>query len=322
MTPRWRIRTESGVDVDAGGRLLSVRVHDEEGWKSDSAEILLDDRGGEVRIPPSGVGLDVELGYEERGVRLMGRYAAGEVEASGPPARLRIRATGIDMLGPLKERRTRSLGVDTVGDVAAAIAAEHGLDARIAAAARSVPAQANQVAESDMALVLRLCREGGFECKIQLGRLVVAEAGAGAAASGDAMETVDITQGDCERYRIEWGARQQWASVRARWRDVQGGRTQIVTAGSGSPAYELRDLHASEALASAAARARLAEFARATARLSLSLAEGDSRIVAESRLRLSGWRDGVPADWRVTSVDHSIDRRGYSCDLTAQLAAT
>lgn len=319
MTPRWKITAE-GKAVDAGGRLLSVAVTDEEGWQSDTAEIVVDDRDGGVQIPRSGVALDIELGYAETGTRLIGSYAAGEVEAYGPPAKLRIRATGIDMLAKLKERKTRSLDADTVGAVAAAIASEHGLQARIAAAARRAPARADQVAESDMALVLRLCREAGFEAKIQPGRLVIVEAGSGSAVSGGAMETVQIAPRQCSRYRIDWRARQKWSTVKARWRDTARARTQIVTAGSGEPVYEIRDLHASEALARAAADARLAELARGTARLSLELSEGDSRLVAESRLRLSGWRDGVPADWRVTKAAHRIDERGYSCQLTAELA--
>lgn len=319
MTPHWKITAE-GAAVDAGGRLLSLAVRDEEGWQSDSAEILLDDRDGAVRIPRSGVALDIELGYKETGTRLMGSYAAGEVEASGPPAKLRIRATGIDMLAKLKERRTRSLDADTVGAVGAAIATEHGLQAHIAAAARGAPARADQVAESDMALILRLCREAGFECKIQPGRLMIVKAGEGVAASGGAMETVEIFPADCSRYRIEWRARQKWAAVKARWRDASAARTQTVTAGSGEPAYELRDLHPGEALARSAAEARLAEFERGAARLSLGLPEGDSRLVAESRLKLSRWRDGVPSDWRVTKVEHRINERGYDCQLTAELA--
>ena len=322
MTPNWRIRTADGSDVDAGGRILSVAVNDEEGWRSDSAEIVLDDRDGAVEIPPSGVALSIELGYEEQGLRLIGSYAAGEVKSHGPPARLGIRATGIDMLGDLKERRTRSWDSSTVGSIGAAIAAEHGLDARIAPAAKATPeAHVDQAGESDMALLLRLCRESGLECKIQPGRLVIAQAGAGTSQSGRDMEAVDIPPGACGNYRIQWRKRSKWASVQARWRDIQSARIRTATAGSGQPAYEIRDLHATEALAQAAADARWAELARSTARLSLELPVADSRLVAESRIRLTGWRAGIPVAWRVIRARHRLDRRAYTCQIEAQPAA-
>ena len=89
-----------------------------------------------------------------------------------------------------------------------------------------------------------------------------------------------------------------------------------MTVRSGSPAYELR-----EHLANTAAQARRAEFARGIACLSLELATGDTRMVAENRQRLAGPRSGVPADWRVTKAEHRIDERSYTCQLIAELTA-
>lgn len=304
----------------AVGRVLALVVTDSEGWESDSAQIELDDRGGDVAIPRAGAELAIALGWAETGVRAMGRYVSGEVEASGPPAKLVIRATGVDFLRELKQRRTRSWDDTTVGGIASEIAGEHGLQARVTSAARLARVEhADQAGESDMALLLRLCRERGLECKIDAGRVVIAAAGEGRTHSGLSMEVVAIAPGDASRYRISWLARSSYGSVEARWRDVRSGRTRVERAGSGSPVSELRKLYSNSAEAAEAARARLSELRRDGARLSMELSAGDSRLVAESRIRLDNWRPGVPAEWRVTKAVHRISDRGYTCEITAGL---
>ena len=122
MTPAFRIIVDRHQDVTAAirERLLSLRVSDEEGYNSDAVEIRLDDRGGTVELPRRGAELTVELGYDkvpeselrkgllEPGRVPMGRYTVDEVELSGPPATLAIRAKAADMRAALKQRRTRS----------------------------------------------------------------------------------------------------------------------------------------------------------------------------------------------------------------------
>ncbi|WP_158599973.1 hypothetical protein [Azospirillum cavernae] len=41
-------------------------------------------------------------------------------------------------------------------------------------------------------------------------------------------------------------------------------------------------------------------------------------LMAEQRLTLSGFRPGVPTDWRVTSVEHKLDKGDHTCSLDAE----
>ena len=134
MTPQFRIVIEGQGDVTAQvrERLLSLRVRDEEGYRSDAVEIRLDDRGGETELPRRGVALEVELGYEESGRVSMGRYVVDAVELSGPPETLTVRATAADMRTGAKQRKTRSWSEITIGDLVRTIARDHGLEARVA----------------------------------------------------------------------------------------------------------------------------------------------------------------------------------------------
>ena len=48
MTPEFHIVVDGGQDITAGvrERLLSLRVSDEEGYRTDAVELRLDDCGG------------------------------------------------------------------------------------------------------------------------------------------------------------------------------------------------------------------------------------------------------------------------------------
>ena len=138
-------------------RLLGLRVSDEEGYRSDTVEISLDDRGGMVELPRRGAELKVELGYEESGRVSMGRYTVDEVELSGPPATISIRAKAADMRATLKQRKTRSWHQISIGDLVATVAAEHGLESRTAEDLRGIVLpHVDQTDESDLHLLTRL----------------------------------------------------------------------------------------------------------------------------------------------------------------------
>ena len=129
MTPDFRVSVTGQGDVTKAirERLLSLRVSDEEGYRSDTVEIRLDDRGGTVELPRRGAELTVELGYDKvpeaeqrNGLKPgrvpMGRYTVDEVELSGPPAALAIRDRAADMRAAMKQRRTRSWQRVLLGD--------------------------------------------------------------------------------------------------------------------------------------------------------------------------------------------------------------
>ena len=65
MQPSFRINS-NGNDITqvVGDRLLSVKVTDQAGQKSDTCEITIDDRGQQLALPEIGTQLEVFLGYE------------------------------------------------------------------------------------------------------------------------------------------------------------------------------------------------------------------------------------------------------------------
>ena len=335
MTPAYRIVVDGHQDVTAAirERLLSLRVSDDEGYQSDTVEIRLDDRGGTVELPRRGAELTVELGYDQApeserrnglkpGRVPMGRYTVDEVELSGPPATLAIRAKAADMRAALKQRRTRSWQSVLLGDLIKTIGREYGLDARVAdELAKIVLPHVDQTDESDLHLLTRLGERYDAAARPANGRLVFARRGAALSAASGPLAAVRIAREQAGDYRVTLADRPEYRSVRAYWYDTAAGRRMEVTAGDGEPVYVLRDDHAGEAAARAAAKARLDILSRGSATLSLSLEPGVPAVSAESPLTLSGFRSGVDGLWIAARVSHEIDNSGYSTRVEAKTPA-
>ena len=244
MTPAYRIQVEGQGDVTAQirERLLSLRVREEVGYRSDAVEIRLDDRGGEMELPRRGVALEVELGYEASGRVRMGRYVVDEVELSGPPETLTVRATAADMRTGAKQRKTRSWDKVTIGDLVTTIARDHDLEPRVERGlARIVLPHVDQTDESDLHLLTRLGEKYDAAARPAGGRLVFTRRGAGVSATRGAVTAVRIAPGQVGDWRVVFDDRRRYGSVKAYWYDRSAGQRSKVMAGSGSPVYALRD---------------------------------------------------------------------------------
>lgn len=332
MTPDFRVIVDGSQDVSQAirERLLSLRVSDEEGYNSDAVEIRLDDRGGTVELPRRGAELTVELGYDKApeserrnglkpGRVPMGRYTVDEVEISGPPDTLAIRAKAADMRAALKQRRTRSWRSVLLGDLIKTIGREYGLDARVAdELAKIILPHVDQTDESDLHLLTRLGERYDAAARPANGRLVFARRGAAMSATSGPLAAVRIAREQAGDYRVTLADRPGYRSVRAYWYDTAAGRRVEVTAGDGEPVYALRDDHADEATARAAAKARLDILKRGSATLSLTIEPGVPAVSAESPLTLSGFRSGVDGLWIAARVSHEIDNSGYSTRVEAE----
>ncbi|MEE9358423.1 hypothetical protein [Candidatus Vondammii sp. HM_W22] len=160
MTPAYRIiADQQDITAIIRDRLISLHVTDKTGLVSDTAETTLDDRNSAIEIPRTGALLEIYMGYQETGLYRMGSYTVDEVELTGLPNTMRIRAKAADMRQSLKSCKLRSWDDITLGDLVATIAAEHGLIPRVGEFldAIHIP-HLDQTYESDMHLLTRLAK--------------------------------------------------------------------------------------------------------------------------------------------------------------------
>jgi len=306
------------ITAKIADRLVSLRVTDEAGVRSDTCVVALDNGDGAIVPPKTGAELAVGLGYEETGIVRLGVFTVGEVELSAPPRTLTIRAHAAKMAGALKAERTRSFEGRTLGDIVRAIAAEHGYEPKITDDLAAVdPGHLDQIAESDMHFLTRLAKDRGAVAKFAHGFLLFAPQGEAKAVSGKALTPIRIRGGDVAGYTYTTADRASYASVEAVWRDVSANRERIVAAGSGKPVKRLRRVYPNAETAGAAAEAKLARLTRGKVSLNLQL-PGRATASAEAPLRLDGLHpeiDAVP--WVVDRAVHDLTNRGYALTIDA-----
>ena len=322
MTPVYDIRAEGhNITTALRGRLLSLRVTDETGYQSDAVEIELDDRGEAIHLPRKGATLEVELGYEETGKAKMGSsYTVDEVELSGPPDTLTIRAKAADMLSSLKQHKTRSWDDVTISELVDSIAADHGLEPRVGDSIRAITDRRHidQTEESDRNLLKRLSEDYDAVSKQAGPLLLFVKRGQGKSATGQQVTPVTLSREQTGGHRVTLADSGKFQAVRAHWYDMETGERTEVQAGDDEPVYTLRENYIDEATARQAARSKFDMLQRGTATLSLTLKPGNPAIRAETPLTLTGFREGVNGRWIATRVTHEISSSGYSTQVEAE----
>lgn len=295
-------------------RLKSLTLTDVAGFRSDFIEIALDDRAPAIKVPAHGAVIKVALGYAGGALLDKGAYTHSETDFEFPPSGMLIRATAANLRAAFRAARTRSFDNVTLGDVVASIAKEHGYQALVAPELAGVTfTHLDQVEESDIALLTRLARDQGAMFKSAGGALVIIPSGYGRNPMGKILPTITLRPEHVTTLTVTRHDRDRAGAIVAKWQDFGAAELRRVQAGSGTPVIELGDLYPDDKLAYAAAAAELKRRQRSSATGSVTL-PGDPTLMAEARLVLESFRDGVDGEYTITQVKHVIDKKGgYKC---------
>ena len=131
-TPAFRIMI-AGKDATQtlDKRLLSMTLTDNRGFEADQLDLELDDADVLVIMPRRGAVISMALGWKGEPLFSKGNFTVDEIEHSGSPDRLTIRARSADFRETLNVRREKSWHQTTVGEVVKEIATRHSLKAAI-----------------------------------------------------------------------------------------------------------------------------------------------------------------------------------------------
>jgi uncharacterized protein len=324
--PTFRV-TADGADISGllGSRLSSIEVVDRAGVESDACTITLADPGPfKIALPRTGAVLDVSLGYFPTATSL-GKFVVDEVTVSGPPDQMIITGRAApheettDGQTDLQTQKTRSFpDGTTLGDLVRTIAGEHGLEAAISdELAAIVPPHVDQLNESDMSLLTRIAANYGAIAKPAGGRLAVVKRGEGKSASGEDLPTVTLTPGQVSSWSATIARREVAKTVIAVYRDLAAAKDVEVKVGEGEPVRRLRHTFPDEASAKDAAEAELERSKREGGRVTVTL-PGRTDLMAEGKLVLVGFREGVAGEWSIEGVTHRLDSGGYSVTVDAE----
>lgn len=182
------------VHVDIGGHdatdylaasVMELEYIDHESGKADELRLSLHDREGHWSgdwRPRKGTEINASftvLDWMEPGQEISfpcGRFCVDEIEWSGPPDRVEIKALAASLTSGIRDtQRTQAWETYTLRGIAAEIARRNGLSLLYSAGDHSF-CRRDQRAESDLAFLQRLASSCGVKCKVHGGKLVLFEA--------------------------------------------------------------------------------------------------------------------------------------------------
>lgn len=331
-------------------RLISLTLTDNRGFEADTLDLVLDDADGALELPRKGAKVRVAIGWTDTGTVDKGGYVVDEVEHSGAPDQLTIRARSADLREGLTTKRDQSWHDTTLGQLVNDIAARSSLQAAISDSLASVPIEhLDQANESDANLLSRLAEWHGATATVKDDRLLFITSGSGKSASGKPLPAISITRQDGDRHRFAVADREAYTAVRAFYFDVrQAQRGEVLVNDQAAKTLReqpakptdnpdppdpsvsdtgntktLRHTYATKDSAQRAAHAAWARLQRGVATLTFTLAEGRPELMPELPASVNGIKPQIDAiDWTLTKVMHSITDNGYTTQVELEVRAS
>jgi len=296
--------------------LLSMTIRDTEGGKSDSLDLEMDDRNGQIILPRTGATIYAEIGWKG------GCCITFEGKTDEPHSRgsrgggmtLSLNAKSADPKGKGKEPQSRHKDKAKFGDVAKEWGKKIGYSVQVHSALSALSRDYWEMAnESFHAWGARIAREIGATFKVPRG-------GANA-ASGAALATVyAMRPGNI----INWDLtpcfnRMAYQQFSARWYDIKKARwvTEKVTGGGDALAdlthrFKATDKDHAKQLASSNKDEADREKGGGTVMIT-----GEPAARSQATCVVSGVRAGINGSYRITEAAHTYTRGGgYDTEMT------
>ena len=345
MRPRFTITNSKGNSIteNFSRHLISLSMTDRSDEEADSITLVLDDIGGNLRLPTKGEKISASVSMDD-GPEKTGTYIIDQVDISGPPDIITLTgkaAAFTDAAGwsAMQTRRSRSWDDITLGDLVSGIAGEHGVKAAVSPDLTGVAIpHLDQTSESNLNLLSRLARQYGAIFKPINGTLVFARGNEGLTASGKQMPVVTIQRGPGMRFSACLSKRIEVGKVEASYHDNktamtkkaeavlpvemddatrefyeqigggQGGQDETQQGGEADEkTIQDQNLYPDEETATAAAQSRLDSIDRASKTVSLNL-PGLWSLTAEQRVALAGFRAEMNGEWVVKVAEVTLSK--------------
>ncbi|WP_442783660.1 contractile injection system protein, VgrG/Pvc8 family, partial [Collimonas fungivorans] len=244
--PAFKI-TLDGRDLTAkfAPRLVNLSLTECRGDNADELRLILSDTDGQLALPPKGARINVAIGWADSGLVDKGVFTVDEVEHSGAPDALTLRARTASLIDTFRQPQERSFHDTTLGAVIEVIAFQQELKAGIAEALRNVPVKhLDQTRESDAAFLRRLGKKYDAVATVKNDTLLFMPAGRSKTASGKSLPMIRITRNLGDRHRYHSAERDSYSGVRVFWHDDRHGTRRSVVAGQPGNSKRLRTTYA------------------------------------------------------------------------------
>ncbi|MGS0627259.1 MULTISPECIES: phage late control D family protein [Photorhabdus] len=317
-------------------RLISLTMTDNRGFEADQLDIELDDADGSLMLPSRGNVISLALGWRDQPLMDKGRFTVDEIEHSGAPDKLTIRARSADFRESLNMRREVSYHQKTIGEIVRTIAARNNLTADLHKdIAKVFINHIDQTNESDGSFLTRLANQEGAIASVKNGKLIFIRQGQNKTASGQVIPALVITRQSGDSHNFTLSDREAYTGVVANWLDTRKpekkhtlavrrgtGKSKSYLIGSTGNVLELSRVYADEASAKRAAKVAWEKIQRGTATFSIQLAQGRADLYPEVPIQVTGFKPEIDeTEWTLTKVTHTINGSsgGFTTALTLEL---
>lgn len=315
--PEFRLVVD-GRDISATvePRLIELTLTEGREDNVDTLELRLSDHDGRLALPQSNAVIALALGWAGAPLVDKGTFKVDEVEHTGTPDAVCIRARSADLTDDSRRRTEKSWHDTTVGTIVADIAKRLKLAPRVDATLGSKRVQHIDQTESDMAFISRLAKRYDAVATVKKGRLLFLPINRTTTSDGKPLQPAHITRAAGDQHRYHMAERDSYTGVRAYWVDPRAAKRKSVLAGTKSREKRLRDTFATEADAMAAAKAELQRLERGKATFELTLALGRPDITPQAPVTVAGFKQQIDGtDWLVKTATHTLGDGGFTTKL-------
>ncbi|QMG69934.1 phage late control D family protein [Escherichia coli] len=296
-------------------------------------------------MPRRGAVITLALGWKGQPLFPKGAFTVDEIEHTGAPDRLTIRARSADFRETLNTRREKSWHKTTVGEVVKEIAVRHKLKMALGKDLSDKPVEhIDQTNESDGSFLMRLARQYGAIASVKNGNLLFIRQGQGKSASGKPLPVITITRKDGDSHRFTLADRGAYTGVIASWLHTrEPAKNESTTVkrkrrtkkqkkepeakqgdylvGTDENVLVLNRTYANRSNAERAAKMQWERLQRGVASFSLQLAEGRADLYTEMPVKVSGFKQPIDdAEWTITTLTHTVSPdNGFTTSLELEV---
>ena len=315
-SPIFRI-TQEGRDLTnvLAPRLISLQLSEFGGDESDQLDLVLSDTDGKFALPRRGAEIDVAIGWTGGASKLVlkGLFTVDEVEHSGAPDSVTIRARTANLLDSFKQIQDMSFHQKTLGYIIDFIAFKNELDSGITDTLRDVVVvHLDQTRESDAAFLRRLGKKYDATATVKNNKLIFIPINEATTTKGRALSVIELARNNGDSHRYNSAERDAYTGVRVFWHDPKSALRRSVIAGAAGNSKRLRTTYASEDDARQAAVAEWQRIQRGLATFELTLARGNPLLIPKSPVKVSGFKSTIDeVEWQAIKVTHTISDAGF-----------
>ncbi|WP_387491422.1 MULTISPECIES: phage late control D family protein [Photorhabdus] len=334
---------DKNVNARIQSRLISLNLTDNRGFEADQLDIELNDSDGLLSLPRRGTELSLHLGWQGESLIHKGKFIVDEIEYSGAPDKIIIRARSADFRATLNINREVAYHQKTINDIVHTIAVRNDLTPKVDKMLANITlSHIDQTSESDGNFLTRLAKQEGAIAMIKNGYLLFIRQGQNKAASGQSLPSVIITRQSGDGHRFSLADRGAYTGVSASWLNIRNPKQkENITVkrkrsktnqqqeekkqdhylvGSEGNVFVMKHIYANKANAERAAKAEWEKIQCGVASFSIQLAKGRPELFPEMKVRVSGFKPEIDtADWTLVTVTHTLNDSGLTSSLQLEV---